>query len=376
MSCTGLNTINPLCQLKDAVSGVTTDAFSNMADEFAQTASSAANGLWDRIGSATTINLASAPLTADLVATGAIAIVVCLGLFLIQVVTSLLRRDPGGLGRAVRGLFVAMVASVFALGATKLALDAVDHLSEGVVAYTMHTNMAGLGHQLALADIVGSTANPAALLLLSIVVLAAVVVVWAAMMVRKMLIIIAAVLTPLAFSGATADFTRSWVRKWIEFTAAMVAAKLLLVIILMIGVSVLEGGGQASGGGVGQDVTQLVVGALILLMGGFAPWVAIKMFHFAGDSLIAAHGYAAAAPAGARTVAAAPPKVAAIHRKVSSTATSLRGIGGTGAPAGGVTRAGSPGPASPSSAGPGAPGAVPSLAFGRPAAVGAARNGS
>ena len=78
----------------------------------------------------------------------------------------------------------------------------------------MGTNIAGLGAQLAMGGIEG-VANPAVVLLFSLVILAAVVVVWAAMMIRKMMIIIAAVLTPLAFSGATADITRGWVRKWI-----------------------------------------------------------------------------------------------------------------------------------------------------------------
>ena len=115
--------------------------------------------------------------------------------------------------------------------------------------------------------------------------------VWAAMMTRKMMILIAAVLAPLAFSGATADITRSWVRRWIEFVAAMIVSKLLLVIILSVGVAVLNGAGQA-GSEPTQVFTQLSAGSLILLMGGLAPWVAIRMFHFAGDSLYAAHATA------------------------------------------------------------------------------------
>jgi type IV secretion system protein TrbL len=144
-----------------------------------------------------------------------------------------------------------------------------------------------------------------------------VVVVWAAMMIRKMMIIIAAVLTPLAFSGATADITRGWVRKWIEFMAAMIASKLLLVIILMIGVSVIDGAGISAQPGPGQQLTQLATGSLILLMGGFAPWAAIKMFHFTGDALYSAHTSVAAAPSGARTVLAAPQKLNVMHSQAS-----------------------------------------------------------
>ena len=225
-----------------------------------------------------------------------------------QVITSVLRREPSGLGRAVKGLAVSLVASVFALAVTRTLLGVVDSLSEGVVSYTMGTNIAGLGAKLAMGGI-ETVANPAVVLLFSMVILAAVVVVWAAMMIRKMMIIIAAVLTPLAFSGATADITRGWVRRWIEFMAAMIASKLLLVIIFMIGVSVIEGAGISAQPGPGSQLTQLATGSLILLMGGFAPWAAIKMFHFTGDALYSAHTSVAAAPSGARTVLAAPQKL-------------------------------------------------------------------
>ena len=323
MSCSGLNALNPLCQAQDFPKQLASDAFSQIAEWFGQAASAAANGLWIEIDSATTVDLGSPGLVTDLAATSAIAAVLCLGLFVVQVITSVLRRDPGGLGRAVKGLFVALVASVFALAVTRLLLGAVDALSAGVVRYAMDTNMQGLGRQLALVNIAAAGRNPAVVLLISIVVLAAVVVVWAAMMIRKLMIIIAAVMTPLAFSGATADVTRSWVRRWIEFTTAMIASKLLLVIILMVGVSVLEGAGRTATGGVGQDITQLATGALLLLMGGFAPWIAIKMFHFAGDSLQAAHAYAAQAPAGARSVVSAPQKVNALHSQASSATAKL-----------------------------------------------------
>ena len=316
MSCTGANAVNPSCLLGQAAASAANDAFSNIAGWFGKAASQATTWLWAQIGSATSVNLNSPQLSTDLLATSAIAVVLCLGLFLVQVITSVLRREPAGLGRAVKGLVISLVASVFALSVTRILLGAVDSLAEGIVSNTMGTNIAGLGAKLALGGIDG-IANPAVVLLFSMVILAAVVVVWAAMMIRKMMIIIAAVLTPLAFSGATADITRGWVRKWIEFMAAMIASKLLLVIILMIGVSVIDGAGISAQPGPGQQLTQLATGSLILLMGGFAPWAAIKMFHFTGDALHTAHASVVAAPSGARTVLAAPQKLNVMHSQAS-----------------------------------------------------------
>jgi hypothetical protein len=162
--------------------------------------------------------------------------------------------------------------------------------------------------------------------------------VWGALMIRKMLIIISAVFAPIAFSGATADVTNGWVRKWIEFTVALVASKLVLVIMFMIGLSVLDGAGST--GGVTNNVTNLAIGSLILLMGGFAPWVAIKMVHFAGDSFHQVHSQAQSAHAGRQAVTSAPQKVA----NLANTASTMTGVasklsGGVG----GGTRGANPG---------------------------------
>ena len=77
-----------------------------------------------------------------------------------------------GLAVVLVMLVVALVASVFALSVTRILLGVVDSLSEGVVSYTMGTNIAGLGAQLAIVNIEG-VANPAIVLLFSLVILAA-----------------------------------------------------------------------------------------------------------------------------------------------------------------------------------------------------------
>jgi hypothetical protein len=270
--------------------------------------------LWQQLNTATSVDLTTASIKTDLVATGSIAAIVTFALFLIQIITSTLRQEPGGLGRAVRGLGVAFIGAAFAVATTQLLLAAVDALCNGVVQFALGTDMSGMGSKLVVASTLSGISNPAGLLLISLVVIAAVVVVWVALMIRKMLVIISAVFAPIAFSGAASDVSKSWVRRWIEFTVALVFSKLILVIIFMIGLSVLNSVGQSSGAGGGhgsasRSITNLAVGTLTLLLAGFAPWVAIKMVHFVGDSLHTAHAQAATAGAGVRTVVAAPQKV-------------------------------------------------------------------
>ena len=317
MSCTGLNAVNPFCRVGDIAATAANDAFTTMAGWMGKAATDSTTWLWAQISSATQINLGSPQLTSDLAVTSAIALTLTLGLFVIQVITSVLRREPAGLARAVKGVPIALMMSVFAFSVTTIALGATDQLSAGVVQYAMGTDIAGLGRRLAFGSL-ASVANPGWVLIFSLLILAAVFVLWGAMMIRKMLVIIAAVLTPLAFSGATADITGGWVRKWVEFMAAMIASKLLLVIIFMVGVSVMEGAGMTAHPTPSQQLTQVATGSLILLLAGFAPWIAIKMFHFTGDALHSAHVVVASAPAGGRTVIAAPAKVAAMAGTVAS----------------------------------------------------------
>jgi type IV secretion system protein TrbL len=197
---------------------------------------------------------------------------------------------------------------------TQTALAAVDALSAGVITAVIGGDAKALGARLVNAGAIAQVQNPAMLLIAAVFILIAIVIVWAAMMVRKMLIIIAAVFAPIAFSGAASKATVPWVKRWIEFTIALVLSKLVLAIILVTGVKVLDGAGSASTG-VTQQGTQLAVGILILCMAGFAPWVAVKSIHFAGDSFHAIHQHAQGAKQAASTVTTAPSKMQNAHAR-------------------------------------------------------------
>src|SRR5262249_15872204 len=113
---------------------------------------------------------------------------------------------------------------------------------------------------------------------------------------------VAAVLSPFAFAGSLADFSRSWVRRWVELIVALVFSKLILMFVFVIGLFVLlKGLGSTSTGGT-QQITQTVSGVLILGWAGLAPWGAIKMAHFAGVHLEGMHTMAGHATAGVSTV--------------------------------------------------------------------------
>ena len=234
----------------NAAGSIADSAFSDIAKDFGNAAGDAVNWLWGQISGATAVSLTGSAMTRDLAIVSTLAVVVATGLFLIQIIASVLRRDGSGLARAVKGLLVAFMGSVAAIAVTTLLLAAVDALSAGFVQAATGDSMSQMGTAILSATAITAATNPAIVLVLALIVLGAVIVVWGAMMVRKLLIIVTAVFAPLAFAGATADISTAWVRRWIETMVALIVSKLILVIIFVIGLGVLTDGlGESTGTG-------------------------------------------------------------------------------------------------------------------------------
>lgn len=291
-----------------AASSATSDAFSQIAHDFASTADHVTTWLWSEMNQATAVELGGKGWGAYLGITLALAATVGAGLFLIQVIASALRRDMGGLGRAFRGLLIAFVAGGVAVSVAETLIGAADAISNGVMQVGLGTtNWTTVGDRLA--TLSTTPYGAATLLLVALFMIASTILVWLALTIRKLLLIITAVFAPVAFAGSLSDVTASWVRKWIEYTAALIFSKVILVIIFVVGLGVLDNGLGQVGNGATQQATQLMTGLLILCLAGLAPWMAIKVVHFAGDSFHAIHAHGAAAAAAANTAVMAPQKV-------------------------------------------------------------------
>jgi hypothetical protein len=300
---------NPIGCAADIAKSAAGDAFSSIAHDFGNTADSAVNWLWAQTSDATSVHLGGAGFSLDLGIVAAIAVTVATGLFVIQVIASALRRDAGGMGRAVKGLLVAFIGAGVAIGVTNVLLAAIDSLSAGVVQAATGQSLPQLGHDILTGSTISAvSSNPAAIIVFSVATLIAVAIVWAALTVRKVLIVISAVFAPLAFAGSLSDMTASWVRRWIEVTVALIVSKLILVIIFVVGLDMLVKGVGQAGSGHAQQATQAISGLLVLAVAGFAPWLALKLVHWSGDQFHQIHGLASASAAGAQKAVQAPQK--------------------------------------------------------------------
>jgi type IV secretion system protein TrbL len=339
MSCS----INPLTWggcVSSATKAVAADAFDAIARSFGHAAQSATTWLWGQLNAATAVTLGGPGFSTVLGIVAAIAGTVAVGLFVFQVLRSALRREPGGLGRAVKGLFVAFIAGGAAVGVVNLLLSATDSLCNGVVQAAVGTDLAGLGRLVlgssataTLAGLASGSGAAAGVLLLALAILVAVVIVYAALVIRKVLIVVTAVFAPLAFVGSLADITVAWTRRWIEMTVALIFSKLILVLIFVIGYFMLVRGAGQAGSGVTQEITQVVSGVIVLALAGFAPWLALKVVHFTGDHAQQLHALGASTVGGAAAGARMAQKVSPIGRSANSNGSASNGSATNGSSA-------------------------------------------
>lgn len=336
---------NPLDCPGNVVRTVAGDAFESIAQRFGQLADAAITWLWRQVSAASAVELDGPGLTGQLRVVLIITGVIAVGLFALQISASALRRDMGGLGRGLKGVVVAFIGGGAAIGVTNALLAATDSLSDGIVMAATGGTMEELGRALvATGAIQSATANASGILLLSLFALVATIAVWAALMVRKVLIVVSAVFAPVAFAGSISDLTVAWTRRWIETTLALIVSKLLLVIIFVVGLEVLLGGAGRAGTGVGQSVTQVVSGLLVLLVAGTAPLLALKLVHWSGGQFHHLHSLATTSTGGVhRTVDWS--RSAARKASVAAGA-GLGGGAGAGAAGGGFKMIGSDWPRS------------------------------
>jgi hypothetical protein len=319
--------IEPWDCVGNVAKSVARDAFSSIAHDFGTAAAGAIDWLWSQIQSATAVSLHGRGFDLDIGIVATIAGTVAVGLFALQLIIGTVRRDPGALARAARGLVVAFIGGGASIAVVTLLLAAVDDLSAGVVQAATGGSIEQMGHDILTgASISAATQNPAGLMLLSLAALVSVVIVWAALVVRKILIIVTAVFAPLAFAGSLADITASWTRRWIETTVALVVSKLILVIIFVCGLGILVDGVGQAGSGTTQTITQVVSGMLVLALAGFAPWLALKLVHFVGDQTHHLHLLATTSTAGAQRAYSAAQKAQPWAMKAAGVGGSANGF--------------------------------------------------
>jgi hypothetical protein len=186
----------------DYVLGGLGSAFIGSAAQVGQLALAALDGT-------TTVDLGVGWFRANVSVIAAITLPVVVGLFVVQVLTSVLRREPGGLVRAVVGVGKALLGATLALSVTQLALTAVDGICQYIAAASGRTEAEAAAQFFDFARM--SDFAPGLQILVGLALVVGFVLVWGVLLFRKAALVLVAVFAPIAFmSGLTGQFYRQF----------------------------------------------------------------------------------------------------------------------------------------------------------------------
>lgn len=301
------------------------------------------------LDASTTPDLSVPWFRSNLALIATVTLPVLVGLFVAQVISSVLRREPGGLGRALLGVGKATLGAALAIAGTQLALSAVDGMCAFIASASGTTVGAAAARFFRFAGLATAT-SPALQILIGMLLAVGFLLLWGVLLFRKAALIVVTVFAPIAFAGSTWDQTRVWTRRWLEVVAALVLSKLVIVVTFVVGASAFSGqgpGGSDPAAGTAPvasaDLSDALVGALLLAIAVFSPWLTWRFVHWSGmEAAGAMHSTVAANPISRGAGAAARGTRIAAQQAVITTVTSGAGgavAGARAARAGGVARA-------------------------------------
>ncbi|MCM1011781.1 conjugal transfer protein TrbL [Brevibacterium sp. XM4083] len=215
------------------------------------------------------------------------AIFVMLIFFCLQLITGMIRREPGALSRAAFGLAKSVLGSFVVLTLTGLLLEIVDQLCTGIIqaagetTESMGAKITGLVAALATLNLTAPGVGAIITIFLGGLAISAAAIVWLSLLIRKALLLVAVVLAPFAFSGASWDVSRGWIGKWAGFVLALILSKLVLVIILLVAVTQVS----APIDGDLASVADPLAGIVLMALAGFAPYLTYRFLSFIGGDL-------------------------------------------------------------------------------------------
>ena len=216
-----------------------------------------------------------------------IAVFVMLLFFCLQLITGLIRRDPGALTRAALGLAKSVLGSFIAVILTALLLEVVDQLSLGIIqaagetTESMGNKIAALAAGLTAINIAAPGVGAIITIFMAGLAISAAAIVWLSLLVRKALILVAVVLAPLAFAGASWDASKGWIGKWAMFVIALAVSKLVLTVMFLVAITQVSAPIEADL----ASVSDPLAGVVLMLMAAFAPYMTYRFLSFVGADM-------------------------------------------------------------------------------------------
>ncbi|MEV1130541.1 conjugal transfer protein TrbL [Agromyces sp. NPDC049794] len=240
--------------------------------------------VWDAFDTTTMVDLTDPGYIAVFNVLFGVAVLLALIFFCLQLITGLVRRDPGALSRAALGLAKAVLGSFVIVTITGLLLEITDQLAIGVVQASGNT-MEGMGDRIALlasglaaVNIGAPGVGAIVTIFLSALAISGAAIVWFSLLIRKALLLVAVVFGPVALAGATWDAAKGWFSKWVAFVIALILSKLVLVVIFLVAVAQVSAPIDADL----ASISDPIAGIVLMFIAAFAPYITYKFLNFVG----------------------------------------------------------------------------------------------
>lgn len=213
----------------------------------------------------------------------AISLPVLVAVVVLQCVTAVIRRQPGGLGRALVGSLVGTAGVPLAVGVVSMCGTAVDQMSIAILGSDVTAD--GVARMFDISAVLTAATHGGFLLIAIFLGLISLFGLYFVMLLREVALLAFVVFAPVALVSWTWTATRHWLRRWIEIVGALIFSKIAMAVIFTLGVSAMG----ASGQGATSNLGTFLGGTLLVAMAAFAPMATFSFLHWAGDQ-----GYAAA----------------------------------------------------------------------------------
>ena len=231
-----------------------------------------------------------------------IAAVLMVGFAFLGLLQGLVKGDPGAMVRRIAAdLPLAVLGIVATVTFTTKLLDLTDALSTTVLGQSDGQALHFLGRFSGL----GVASGGFAVVVVGLLAIVAALLLWVELMVRAALVYLLVAVSPLAFAAMVWPAARGVLRRTAHLLLAVIVSKFVIAVALAVGVAALgatTGGGQELAGAavLGGSVTSgtsdpgaglgmLFVGAVILALAAFAPFIVLRLIPVA-EAAVAAQG--------------------------------------------------------------------------------------
>ena len=281
--CTGLDALNPICQVGSLGGSVAASGFESVLSGISQWVASGAEWLLGQIGdvlvSTTTVDVGATWFRTHYGQMTALAGVVILPMLLVSTLQAIVRQNPGQLVRTyLVQLPLALLLAVVAIQVVILGLSATDAMSDAIAGGTgadVTSLLSGVT-----TGLVAAAADPTiasfVLLLIALLVAVAAFVLWLELLIRAAAVYVAVLFLPLALAALVWPAVSHWCRRLVETLAALILSKFVIVATLSLAAGAVSSG-TAGSGAHGAGFSAVLAGGALLVMATFVPFAILRM---------------------------------------------------------------------------------------------------